>query len=112
MKAADASGSTEAIYRAIRDSPPGTRWAVGTEASFVGRAASEFRDKVVTPLRVSTCFNMARITLERLQASLESVKAFRAGGGPLLFPVVVADEERRGAGLALRAMLDITESGS
>jgi len=110
VKAADASGSTEAIYRAIRDSAPGTRWAVGTEASFVGRAAAELCDKVVTPLRVSTCFNMARITLERLQASLESIVAFEEGSGPLLFPVVVAEEERRRASLALRAMLEITES--
>ena len=38
VAAADASGSTEAIRKAIEDSPAGTRWAVGTEASFLSAA--------------------------------------------------------------------------
>lgn len=112
VEAADASGSTEAIYRAIKDSPPGSRWAVGTEASFVGRIAAEFRDRAVAPLRVSTCFNMARITLERLEASLASIAAYRSKSGPLLFPIVVSEEHRRNAAEALRAMLGIVEAGS
>lgn len=112
VAAADASGSTEAIRKAIGDSPAGTRWAVGTEASFVGRMASEFPDKGVMPLRVSTCFNMSRITPERLRFSLASVKAFREKSGPLVFPVVVAEEYRRRSLSALRSMLDIVEAGA
>ena len=110
VAAADASGSTEAIYKAIRESPAGSRWAVGTEGSFVSRMAAEFPDKEVMHLRVATCFNMSRIGLSNLHASLASIKAFRASRSPLCFRVDVAEEHRRLASAALRSMLDIVEA--
>ncbi|MGO8693740.1 MAG: quinolinate synthase NadA [Rectinemataceae bacterium] len=112
VAAADASGSTEAIYKAIKESPEGMRWAVGTEASFVSRMAAEFPDREVMHLRVSTCFNMSRIRLENLHSSLASIKAFRERGSPLLFRVEVAERHRSRASAALRAMLDIVEAGT
>jgi quinolinate synthase len=108
VAASDASGSTEAIRAAIAESLPGSRWAVGTEAAFVSRMAEDFPDKEIVPLRVSPCFNMSRITLRSLQASLLSIKR-RGEGGPLLFRVEVAEEEKALASRALRSMLDIVE---
>jgi quinolinate synthase len=109
VAASDASGSTEAIYKAIKESPAGTRWAVGTEASFVSRMATDFPDKEVIHLRVSTCFNMSRIGLQNLHESLASIVAFRNSLSPLSFRVEVSEEHRRLASVALRGMLDIVE---
>ena len=38
---ADAIGSTEGILKTVRESPAGTKWAVGTELNMVNRLARE-----------------------------------------------------------------------
>ncbi|HHN78006.1 MAG TPA: quinolinate synthase NadA, partial [Phycisphaerales bacterium] len=52
---ADLSGSTEFIIRAIRDSEPGDRWAVGTEVHLVDRLAAEMAPRGVEVRMLSRC---------------------------------------------------------
>ncbi len=52
---ADLSGSTEFIIRAIRDSQPGDRWAVGTEVHLVDRLAAEMAPRGVEVRMLSRC---------------------------------------------------------
>lgn len=106
VEAADLSGSTEAIYKAVAAAPAGSSWAIGTEASFVHRLADSLPDRSVRPLRESYCLNMARIDAAALLASLRSVEARLSGGsGPLLYPVAVDESARPDAAKALAAMI-------
>jgi quinolinate synthase len=52
---ADESGSTEYIINAVRRSPPGSRWAIGTENHLVNRLASEAADRGVHVRILSDC---------------------------------------------------------
>jgi len=110
VAAADQSGSTEAIFKAVRESAPGAAWAVGTEASFVHRLASEYPLLSIVPLRESYCFNMARIELSGVLASLRSIAAHEKDPlASLLFPVSVDRPVQIDAARALNAMISIVE---
>lgn len=109
VEAADLSGSTEGIYEAVREGGPGSAWAIGTEANFVTRLASEFPDRGITPLRTSFCMNMAKTDLGTLEASISSITRHETGGSFLLHEIRVPPAERRDAAMSLRLMMDITE---
>ena len=47
---ADKYGSTENIITAVRESAPGTKWAIGTEINLVNRLNSLYPDKEVHSL--------------------------------------------------------------
>lgn len=61
--AADSSGSTEFIKKAISEAPSGSTWAIGTEISMVKRLAAQNPDKTVFCLDsvVCPCSTMYRI---------------------------------------------------
>lgn len=63
VRAADLSGSTEAILGAVQRAPAGSVWAVGTEISLVKRLAAENPGKTVFCLDpiVCPCSTMYRI---------------------------------------------------
>lgn len=110
VQAADSSGSTEAIFKTIAAGRPGSTFLVGTEASFVLRMAGEMPDRTIVPLRESYCFNMARISLGNLLASLQSVQAHVAdAGSPLLHVIGVDEAVRADAARALKTMIAIVE---
>jgi quinolinate synthase len=102
---ADESGSTEQIFNAIKKSPKGTSWAVGTESHFIERLATEFKDKTIIPLRISPCFNMEKITLDNLFESLSSIKT-----GNLKHEIFVQERYIDGAKKSLQRMIDIVEN--
>ncbi|HON89486.1 MAG TPA: quinolinate synthase NadA [Spirochaetia bacterium] len=109
VQAADASGSTEGMYAKLKNAPGGSVWAVGTEINFVKRAATEFTDKTIIPLKESLCFNMARINLEKVLASLESILNHKAvPDNPLKFKLSVDASVKSLAEKALRTMIDLT----
>jgi quinolinate synthase len=101
---ADAVGSTEFIIRVVRESDPGTRWAVGTEAHLVARLGTEHTDKTVVSLNpyACACSTMYRISPERLLWSLEELVA-----GRVVNRIQVPDDVAQGARLALDRMLEI-----
>src|SRR5262249_59017429 len=78
-KAADEIGSTEGIIRAVKASPPGTKWAVGTEIHLVNRLSKELKDHHVMSLdsSVCVCTTMFRITPLHLLWALENLSEGR-----------------------------------
>ena len=73
---ADESGSTSQILRRITQSPPGTKWAVGTESRFVERLARQNPDKTVVDLSpMNYCRSMSLTNLDNLSKLLRSVES-------------------------------------
>jgi quinolinate synthase len=105
VQAADESGSTEYIINAVRNSPPGTTWAVGTEIHLVSRLADEVApDKSVQTLDPFGCLcsTMFRVSPNHLLWILESLAA-----GQVHNEIVVGEPVRSLARLALDRMLEI-----
>jgi quinolinate synthase len=111
VRLADASGSTAMLLREAEKAPPGSTLVVGTEATFVRWLASRRPEVNIVPLRESRCPNMARVTTARLRATLEALVAHAAGGPVPAEEIVVPEEVRAGALLALRRMIEHTEAG-
>ena len=101
---ADQIGSTGTIIRAVRESPPGTKWAIGTELHLVNRLKHEHPEQEIhflSPLGCM-CATMFRIDLAHLCWSLEKL----AAGTPVNV-VRVDDEIAADALVALRRMLEV-----
>ncbi len=105
---ADQAGSTEGMFRILRDAPAGSSWAVGTEARFVDRMIANFPDKQIFHLRHSLCMNMDRINLLNLAATLRALERHIAGG-ERLNTITVAPGDRLDAKKALDTMIALTE---
>jgi quinolinate synthase len=103
---ADAIGSTEGILKAVRESPAGTKWAVGTELNMVNRMAREAapeREVVSLDDCFCVCGTMFRIDPPHLAWVLEGLVR-----GEVLNEIVVDPATARDAKLALDRMLTIT----
>ncbi len=74
---ADVSGSTGKIIQTVRNSPPGTKWAIGTELHLVNRLKAEHPEQEIHFLSpvVCMCATMYRIDLPHLCWSLENLRA-------------------------------------
>jgi quinolinate synthase len=104
VQAADCDGSTEYIARVIAESPAGSKWAVGTEINLVHRLAVENPDKLVFCLDpvVCPCSTMYRVHPAYLAWVLESLVR-----GEVVNQIVVDDETKRDAKVALERMLAV-----
>ena len=107
VEAADEYGSTEKIVKLIRESSPGSVWAVGTEINLVNRLAEEEKsngkevfclDPIVCP-----CSTMYRIAPPYLLWVLENLEQ-----GQIVNEIEVAPEIRSDAKLALDRMIAIS----
>ncbi len=105
--AADQVGSTEAIVRAVKESPRGTRWLVGTELNLVDRLAREMlaEDKIVQFMATTICMcsTMQRIDPQHLAWTLENLAA-----GEVVNPIRVPPHEAELARIALDRMLAVS----
>lgn len=101
---ADEVGSTSKIIRVVEESPPGTRWAIGTEPHLVNRLSAQHPDKDIRLLSPTAriCDTMFRITLPRLCWAVENLVA----GAPVNV-VEVEPEAARWALLAIERMLEV-----
>jgi quinolinate synthase len=74
---ADVSGSTSKIIKTVEASPPGTKWAIGTELHLVNRLKQEHPEQEIHFLSpvVCMCATMYRIDLAHLCWSLENLAA-------------------------------------
>jgi len=99
---ADVVGSTEMIIKTIRESAPGSKWAIGTELNLVSRLANENLDKQVLFLDKTVCYcsTMNRIDLPHLVWAMESLV-----GGRLVNQIKVEAEIAKYAKVALERML-------
>ncbi|MCA9320406.1 MAG: quinolinate synthase NadA [Planctomycetes bacterium] len=102
VQKADAWGSTEKIIRAVTDSPPGSKWAVGTEIHLVHRLAKQNPDKLVVSLSgiACLCSTMYRIDPPHLLWALEGIER-----GEIVNQIKVDAETAKWARVALDQML-------
>ena len=103
---ADAIGSTEGILKTVRESPPGTKWAVGTELNMVNRLAREVapeREVVSLDDCFCVCSTMFRIDPPHILWALEYLVE-----GRLVNVVAVPEPVASEAKIALDRMLEIT----
>ena len=101
---ADESGSTSKIIKTVESSPPGSKWAIGTELHLVNRLKQEHPEQEIHFLSpvVCMCATMYRIDLAHLCWSLENL----AAGTPV--NVIEVDEETaRWSLVALERMLEV-----
>jgi quinolinate synthase len=105
VQAADVSGSTEFIIDTLRKSPKGSVWAVATEIHLVNRLMHELApDRTVVTLDPFGCLcsTMFRVSPNHLLWILEGLLE-----GTIHNQIVVPEETKRGARLALDRMLEI-----
>ena len=106
VQAADDSGSTEYIIRAVSQSPKGSVWAVGTEIHLVNRLAREMQpDRTVLSLDQFGCLcsTMFRVSPNHLLWVLEGLLE-----GTVRNRIVVPDERKYWTKVALDRMLSIS----
>ncbi len=103
-QAADEIGSTEGIIKAVKASPAGSAWAVGTEIHLVNRLGKELQDRKVISLdpNVCVCTTMFRITPQHLLWALENL-----GEGNVVNCISVDERTRYYARVALDRMLSL-----
>jgi quinolinate synthase len=101
---ADAAGSTSRIIRAVEQSPPGARWAIGTEPNLVGRLQREHPEQAIHLLSPKShyCATMRRIDLPHICRALESLHA-----GTPVNVIAVTPNVARDALAALQRMLEL-----
>jgi quinolinate synthase len=105
VQAADDSGSTEYIIQAVRDSPAGSTWAVGTEVHLVNRLAQQVApERTVLSLDQFGCLcsTMFRVSPNHLLWVLEGLVA-----GKVHNRIVVPDQQKQWTRVALDRMLSI-----
>jgi len=104
VREADRYGSTEAIIKAIEDSPSGAHWAVGTEINLVNRLSRLHPDKVIHSLSPFQCLcsTMYRIKPAYLLWVLDNLAA-----GRVVNRITVEHEIAVKAKKALDRMLEI-----
>ena len=105
VQAADLSGSTEFIIQTVKGSPKGSVWAVATEIHLVNRLANDVApDRLVVTLDPFGCLcsTMFRVSPNHLLWILEGLVE-----GQIHNQIIVPDETKRWAKLALDRMLEI-----
>jgi quinolinate synthase len=102
---ADVFGSTGKIIKTVEESPPGTKWAIGTELHLVNRLKKEHPEQEIHFLSpvVCMCATMYRIDLAHLCWSLENL----AAGTPVNV-IEVEEETAQWSLVALERMLEVT----
>ena len=105
VQAADESGSTEHIITAVRNSPPGSVWAVATEIHLVNRLMHEVApDRTVVTLDPFGCLcsTMFRVSPNHLLWVLEGLVA-----GQIHNQIIVPEPQKSQARIALDRMLSV-----
>ncbi|HIJ78615.1 MAG: quinolinate synthase NadA [Desulfobulbaceae bacterium] len=104
VRLADQYGSTEAIIKAISDSPAGSKWAIGTEINLVNRLKAQHPDKEIHSLSPFQCLcsTMYRIKPAYLLWVLDNLVQ-----GRVVNRITVPAEVAEKAKLSLDRMLEI-----
>ena len=101
---ADISGSTGKILKTVEESPPGTKWAIGTELHLVNRLKKENPEQEIHFLSpvVCMCATMYRIDLAHLAWTIENLHA-----GDVVNRIEVDEETANYSLVALERMLAV-----
>jgi quinolinate synthase len=107
VEQSDIFGSTGKIIQTVEASPPGTRWAIGTEWNLVDRLKRQHPEQeihILSPV-ASLCETMNRIDLPHVCWAVENL----AAGTPVNV-ITVDPQTARDALDALQRMLDVSAS--
>lgn len=101
---ADVSGSTGKIISTVEASPPGTKWAIGTELHLVNRLKNQHPEQEIHFLSpvVCMCATMYRIDLPHLCWTLENLR-----DGAVVNQIQVDEETSKWSLIALERMLAV-----
>ena len=104
----DLNGSTSFIIKTVENAPSGTKWAIGTEVNLVNRLQQRFPDKEIHLLAPDLCMcaTMYRIAPQNLAWAMENLLE-----GNVVNEIVVDEETKHFANIALARMINLTESG-
>ncbi|BCJ86341.1 quinolinate synthase NadA [Effusibacillus dendaii] len=105
VQLADENGSTDFIIKAVRNAPPGTKWAIGTEHNLVNRLKQEHPEQLIVSLNemICPCLTMNRIDRPHLLWSLDNILT----GKPQNI-IMVPPDTARWAKAAIDRMLQIS----
>jgi quinolinate synthase len=106
VEISDLDGSTSFIIKTVENAPSGSKFAIGTEVNLVNRLQQRFPDKEIHLLAPDLCMcaTMYRIAPQNLAWSLENLL-----DGNVVNEIVVDDETKHYAGIALERMISMTE---
>lgn len=106
VEISDLDGSTSFIIKTVENSPPGSKWAIGTELNLVNRLQQRFPDKEIHLLAPDLCMcaTMYRIAPQNLAWAMDNLV-----NGIVVNEIVVDDETKHFAGIALERMISMTE---
>jgi quinolinate synthase len=107
VEKSDLNGSTSFIIKTVEESPAGSKWAIGTEVNLVSRLQSRFPDKEIHLLAPDLCMcaTMYRIAPQNLAWAIENL-----ADGVVVNEIVVDDETKHDARVALDRMISLTEN--
>ena len=102
VQKADLAGSTEFIIRTVREAPPGSKWAIGTEIHLINRLVHEHPEQSIRSLAGIQCLctTMYRIDMKHLLWTLDELVA-----GRVVNQIQVDPPTKRLALVALQRML-------
>jgi quinolinate synthase len=102
VRSADHIGSTEKIIQIVKNSPTGSKWAIGTELNLVQRISQNNPDKEIFFLDKDICYcsTMNRIDLPHLVWAMESLVS-----GRVVNQIRVAPDVAKYSKLALERIL-------
>lgn len=106
VEISDLDGSTSFIIKTVENSPSGSKWAIGTEVNLVNRLQQRFPDKEIHLLAPDLCMcaTMYRIAPPNVAWAMENLV-----DGVVVNEIVVDDETKHFAGIALERMISLTE---
>ena len=106
VEISDLDGSTSFIIKTVENSPSGSKWAIGTEVNLVNRLQQRFPDKEIHLLAPDLCMcaTMYRIAPPNLAWAMDNLV-----NGVVVNEIVVDDETKHFAGVALQRMISLTE---
>ncbi len=109
VEVSDLNGSTSFIIKTVENAPAGSNWAIGTEVNLVNRLQDRFPDKGIHLLSPDLCMcaTMYRIAPQNLAWAMENLL-----DDVVVNEIVVDDETKHFAGIALERMISFTESNS
>lgn len=107
VEKSDLNGSTSFIIKTVENSPPGSKWAIGTEVNLVSRLQQRFPDKEIHLLAPDLCMcaTMYRIAPQNLAWAMDNLV-----NDVVVNEIAVDDETKHYANIALERMIQMTES--
>lgn len=106
VEKSDLDGSTSFIIKTVENAPAGSKWAIGTEVNLVNRLKQRFPDQEIHLLAPDLCMcaTMYRIAPQNLAWAMDNLV-----NDIVVNEIIVDDETRHYANIALGRMIEMTE---